>query len=210
MKKLFLFLILSSLLAQPGFTQESAPSSGEDTETTTSTSETAPKSISKWQVGLSVLQWNETLKLQQGATTDRDFANYNALALAIQKEITYSHWGWNASAFIGSGGAVGGGNASLISYQKNKVLFTIYGISPRLFYRLSGRVNAGLTAMAFMKNIDWPTDSANLTVDSGHKFNIMAVADLNIRLFQKWDFYSGIGPLSEGATLWRIGLNYHY
>lgn len=213
MKKLFLLLLFSSLISQTGIAQELPPYSdneADESEIKATASGTAPKSISKWAFGLTILQWNESLKIQQGVTSDKDFANYNALALAIQKEITYYRWGWNASAFIGSGKAVGGGNANLITYQKDNVAFTIYGISPRIFYRLSGKINAGLTVMALMKNIDWPKDSDTQTIDSGPNLSVTAMADLNIKLFQNWDFYSGIGPVSEGATLWRIGLNYRF
>jgi len=36
------------------------------------------------------------------------------------------------------------------------------------------------------------------------------IADMNVRLFRKLDFYQGIGPMAEGTTLWKIGLNYRY
>ncbi|WP_374074003.1 acid shock protein [Bdellovibrio bacteriovorus] len=239
MRKIFLFLFVSSLLAHSSFAQE-ATSEEEDpaassetaapTEAATPTTEAAPaeatetpaapaktaaraarpKSLQSWGVSLSALQWNENLKLQQGINTDKDVANYNGLIVTLQKEITYYRWGWSAGAFIGSGRANGGGNSSVITYEKSKVAFTVFGVSPRVFYRLSGRINAGVTGMAFMKNIDWPKDATNQTIDSGRNLNVMGMADLNVRLFQKWEFYSGIGPLSEGATLWKIGMNYRF
>lgn len=209
MKKIFLFLFLCSLFSQLGIAQEETTTI-EEAEPATTTHEAAPHSISKWSVGLSILQWSEILKIQQGVSSEHDVANYNALSLALEKEITYLRWGWNIGAFLGSGRAVGGGNSSLIPYEKSKVAFTVYGLSPRIFYRLSSRINAGFTAIAFMKNVDWPKDAAIQEIDSGQKINITPLADLNIRLFQNWNFYTGIGPIVEGATLWKLGLNYRY
>lgn len=220
MKKVFLLLFLSSLFIESGFAQdipneeavneETVNEETVDEESTTSAPESASRSVSNWAAGLSIMQWNETLKIQQGVTNDKDIANYNALTLSLQKEVTHYHWGWNANAFLGSGQAVGGGNSNLIPYQKDKVAFTVFGISPRIFYRLSGRINAGLTAIAFMKNVDWPKDSTTQTIDSGRKLNITALADLNIRLLKHWDFYTAMGPVTEGTTLWKLGLSYRY
>jgi|GEM_PF-1421674 len=219
MKKIFLFLFVSSLLAHTALAQEAPSEDSEETPAATEAAETpAPKTTAKprakslesWGVGLSALQWNEPLKLQQGVTNDTDYANFNGMTLSLQKEISYYRWGWSMGAFLGSGRASGGGNSSAISYEKGKVAFTVYGISPRVFYRLSGRINTGLTAMIFMKNIDWPEDAGNQTINSGRNTNLMGLMDLNIRLFQKWDFYSGIGPLAEGATLWKVGVNYRF
>ncbi|MGZ3793114.1 MAG: hypothetical protein ACXVCP_12260, partial [Bdellovibrio sp.] len=206
MKKIFFLICLVSLLAHKVSAQENNAENVETTEKATETTEAIPvsKSISNWGIGLSALQWNETLNIQQGITTEKDIANFNALILSVQKERTYYHWGWNMNGFIGSGRAVGGGNASLVPYQKDRVAFTLFGISPRAFYRLSGRINFGITAMAFTKNIDWPKDNANQTIDSGRKLNLMAMADLNIRILQRWDFYSGIGPITDAGTLWKV------
>lgn len=219
MKKIFLFLFVSSLFLHTAVAQEAATEDSDEvaapaetTETTAAktTTKPRPKSLESWGVSLSALQWNEPLKLQQGVTNDTDYANFNGMTVSLQKEITYYRWGWSMGAFLGSGRASGGGNSSAISYEKGKVAFTVYGVSPRVFYRLSGRINTGLTAMIFMKNIDWPKDASNQTISSGRNTNLMGLLDLNVRLFPKWDFYSGIGPLAEGATLWKVGVNYRF
>ncbi|MGZ3782869.1 MAG: hypothetical protein ACXVCY_19655, partial [Pseudobdellovibrionaceae bacterium] len=109
MRKLFLFIILSSAFNQAVLAQEAPTEETEPTPTMTAT-EKSHRAISNWSLGLSVLQWNETLKLQQSPLSANDFANYNALAVTAQTEKTYLHWGWNAGVFIGAGGAAGGGN----------------------------------------------------------------------------------------------------
>lgn len=183
-------------------------------ENTTTAEVPKPKkkvtSIASYAVGLSTLQWNEPLILKQAGQTYNDVANYSGLSISFQKEIVYYRWGWNVGAFFGSGRANGGGNVSAITYQKDKQAFTILGVSPRAFWRLSGRVNVGVTGMAYMRSVDWPSDTPGLTVDTTRNFTLTALADLNLRLTDSIDFYQGIGPLDKGATFWKIGLAYRF
>ncbi|WP_291516342.1 hypothetical protein [Bdellovibrio sp. ArHS] len=205
MKKSILFLFVSFLLstsyAQDVALGNEAPLLSDDVM------ENAP-SQEGWGLNISALQWNEKLKVQQGASGISDTANYNGVVLTLQKEVTYGHWGWSFGAFFGTGRANGGGDNSL-SYSEGKVTFTVLGVSPRAFYQFSGRINAGVSALAFVKNADWPTASGQ-TVDSGQNNNLMPMVDLNIRLFQHWDLYQGLGPLSEEGTLWKIGATYRF
>lgn len=218
MKKFILFFLVSSLLST-SFAQEEGASEEETAATTEESAEATPAPTSTvkakkvtsretWGVNVAALQWNEKLKLQQGLTSESDNANYNGMIVTIQKEVTYYRWGWNFGAFIGAGRANGGGDNSL-DYSEGKVAFTVYGVSPRAFYRFSGRINAGISVLAFMKNADWPAASGQ-TIDSGRNMNVMPMADLNIRLFQKWDFYQGLGPLAEGSTMWKVGATYRF
>lgn len=204
MKKIVWLLFLGICFCETALSQET--DEVETTATPAVATKAARPSPNTWSVGLSTLQWNDKLGLRSGLLSDSDFANYNALILTAQNEIIFKRWGWSLGAFIGSGRANGGGNGTVITYEENKVAFTVLGVTPRAFYRLSGRITAGLSAMIFTRNIDWPTDSSSLTVDSGRNLNAMGLVDLNIRVFQKWDFYQGIGPLAEGSTLWRLGV----
>lgn len=208
MKTLFILLLLSSFLGSIAGAQE------ENSEVYEGFADevqpTQKKPLSHLSVGISSIQWNDTLKLQQGINRYNDSANYSGMTLSVQKEMNYALWGWSASAFLGSGSAVGGGNSTSLPYQKNKIGFVVYGASPRIFYRLSGRINTGVSIMAFMRNVDWPREAGDPTIDSGRTVNISSLADLNVRLFSKWDFYTGLGPLAEGATFWKIGLNYRF
>ncbi|QDK38354.1 hypothetical protein [Bdellovibrio sp. NC01] len=226
-------LISSAAFAQETKTDEAAPKAEaesaamapESTEATSSTETAAPaentsvteikpkkkvSSISSYAVGLSTLQWNEPLILKQAGQTYNDVANYSGLSISFQKEVVYYRWGWNFGGFFGTGRANGGGNVSAITYQKDKQAFTILGISPRAFWRLSGRVNVGVTGMAYMRSVDWPSDTPGLTVDTTRNFTLTALADLNLRLTDTIDFYQGIGPLDKGATFWKIGLAYRF
>lgn len=217
MKKYLFIFLLSLFTFQPCFAQEeestTAPAANAGDQMSSEEGEDGLPVETKTQVvkaiTLSSIMWNDTLKLQQGITTDKDFANYNGLILGVQRDVLYHRWGWSLGGFIGSGRANGGGVATNLTYQQDKVPFTVYGVSPRIFYRHTGRINLGITGLAFMKSIAWPTDGT-INIDSGRNLNMMAMLDLNIRLFPRWDFYSGIGPLREGATLWKIGLNYRY
>lgn len=159
-----------------------------------------------WSVGVSNIQWNEDLQLQQGLQTSDDVANFNGLAISAHKDHSYDKWGWNIGFLLGMGKASGGGNSSSVTYAQ-RVNFNLLGVSPRVYYKLSGRISSGISAVAFIKNIDWPSAN-NVTARSRGTTNITSLLDLNIRLTPKIDFYSGLGPLSDGSTLWKIGLSY--
>lgn len=208
MKKVFLILLLSFSFVPQVFAQEESTTEYEGFPD--EQAPTADNPTSDVVIGLSTIQWNDNLKLQQGITIVQDYANYSGLSLTVQKEKNYAFWGWSAGAFLGAGQAVGGGNSSTLDYKKNKLAFIVYGVSPRVFYRMTGRLSPGVTLMAFMKNIDWPTTITGPRVDAGRNLNLTALMDLNVRLFPQWDFYTAMGPLSEGATFWKIGANYHF
>ncbi|HEX7673252.1 MAG TPA: hypothetical protein VF412_03725 [Bdellovibrio sp.] len=209
MKKLILIsLIVSSLTGYFAQADELADNSVEESSQTDLPS--AKKThVESRAIGLSSIQWNEPLILKQAGKKETDVANYSGLALSYQKEFTYYHWGWNVGGFLATGRANGGGN-STITYQKDKQSFTMVALTPRAFYRLTGRVNVGVSALIYYRNIDWPTDTAGLTVDATRNFALTALADINVRLSDSFDFYQGLGPLDQGSTFWKIGLAYRF
>lgn len=200
MKKICFFLILNVIMISIAFAQKDVD---DDTG-----KETKPYSV--WGLSLSSIQWNETLKFQQGLTFAEDESNYSGTIVTLQREVNHPTWGWSTGLFTGSGHAVGGGNASSITYQKSKVPFTVIGITPRLYKRISNRINLGISLNAFLKEITWPVSSQDLIIDSGRKMNATIMFDLNTRIYRSWDFYTGMGSLDEGATLWKIGVNYRF
>ena len=194
-----------------------APATTSAPEEATSTTVAKPRprkkitSIAQWTAGLSSLQWNEQLTVLKAGKTSYFPANYNGLALGLSKETTYLRWGWNFGFLFGVGRASGGGDdsATSISYNQSKQAFSIVGITPRAFWRLTNRVNVGGSAFIYSRNITWPDDST-MSVESGRRLNTTIIADLNIKLLNQWDFYQGIAPLEAGATLWKIGINYRF
>lgn len=191
-----------------------APPTPEEATTTTVAKPRPRKkitSITQWTAGLSSLQWNEHLSVLKAGKTSYFPANYNCLALGLSKETTYLRWGWNFGVLFGVGRASGGGDdsATSISYNQSKQAFSIVGITPRVFWRLTNRVNVGGSAFVYSRSITWP-DDATTSVESGRRLNTTIIADLNIKLLNQWDFYQGIAPLEAGATLWKIGINYRF
>jgi hypothetical protein len=176
--------------------------------TSTETAEVLP-TFANWGLSVATMNWNDKLKLRQGITSDTDFANYNGIAVTIQKEFNINRWGYTFGVFFGSGQANGGGNSSAITYQQSKVNFMVAGISPRGFYNFSDKVSAGVSALVFNRSITWP-DANSITVDAGRNINATILADLNFRLFEHWDFYQGVGPLAEGATMWKLAVAYRF
>ncbi|KYG60968.1 hypothetical protein AZI86_18810 [Bdellovibrio bacteriovorus] len=199
-----LSLIFVFLFALPSWAQEGSSSSAAE--------EIHPelkKNSSNWGLSISSLSWNDKLKLRQGITSDTDYANYNSFIVTVQKEFNLKRWGYSVGLFGGVGQANGGGNSTTITYLKSKVNYSVFGVSPRVFYRMSERIALGTSALVFSRIIDWPVESGT-TIDAGRNINATILADINLRIFNKWDLYQGVGPLAEGATMWKLGVNYRF
>lgn len=162
--------------------------------------------LENWVFGGAVMQWSEEMRFRQAGVTKRSVANFNGAVLQASKEFTFYRVGWSIGGFVGSGKA-NGDSAAL--YEEGNLVFSVLGAQTRGFYRLNGRVNFGVTFMIFNRNLAWP-ELNGVSAESGKNPNINGIADMNVRLFNKWDFYQGIGPMAEGTTLWKIGLNYRY
>lgn len=204
MKKI-LILLLSLSFAHAAFAQE------DETEAAAGSNRTHQAFHREdYILGLSYLQWNEKVNLQAGAVTDQDTANFVGMNLSIEKDTSYALWGWALGATLGSGKASGGGNSTLISFQKGNQAWTSYGAYARVYKKLSGRVYLGLMAPLIFRQVSWPNDAGGFPVDSGKNINTGLLFELNFRISRKMDFFQEIGPFSsaEGATLWRIGLGY--
>ena len=197
----FIFVLLFAL---PSFAQEGSSGGGAE--------EVHPelkKNFSTWGLSVSSLTWNDKLKIRQGIVSDTEYANYNSFSVTVQKEFNIQRWGYSVGLFGGVGQANGGGNSTTVTYQKSKVNYSVFGVSPRVFYRMSERITLGTSALVFSRLIDWPVESGT-TIDAGRNINATILADINLRIFNKWDLYQGVGPLAEGATMWKLGVNYRF
>lgn len=203
-------LLLASFfvfLALPLWAQDS----GDDAEASApAANATATKGkvrrLDNWNVGVSLIQWSEELRMRQFGVTTNGVANLSGFMVSAQRDYTYLRWGWSWAAHLGSGKA-NGGNSPL--YDQNKISFTMLGASARVFYRVSGRINFGTTLLIFNRMLEWPSET-NVTAESGKNPNVTALADLNLRLNKDWELYQGLGHVGEGGTLWRIGANYRF
>ena len=160
-------------------------------------------------IGISTLQWSESLKVTQSGTSEDEVANYSGISLNIRKDISYPLWGSFYEGFIGLGQANSGGNTSL-NYQKDKLNFSIFGVHAGLFYQLSQQIRMGLSCLAYQRNIDWNSGTPGVTVNSIKAFNFMPLVDLNINISRNFDFYQEIGPLNSEGTFWKLGFAYKF
>lgn len=201
------FLVLFAL---PVFAQESAEEIDLDIPGTAApverTAPSRPRYITNWVFGGAVMQWSEEMRFRQNGVTKRTVANFNSAILQAYKEFTFYRAGYSLGFFVGSGKA--NGDAAGI-YDEGNIVYSVLGAQARVFYRLTGRVNFGAAFLAFNRTFAWP-DGNGITAESGKNPNLMGLADVNLRLFKNWDFYQGIGPMSDGTTMWKIGLNYRY
>ncbi len=165
------------------------------------------QSLSSWAVGLTTLQWNEKLTVSQLGTTTNSNLNFNGAGLVLQKETIYRQWGWNFGGMIAGGRANGGPFNNDVKIERQS--FSMIALTPRIFWRLTNSVNVGGTAMIYMRNIDLPTGNG-VEMTAGRKNNAGFLADMNLRIFKTWDFYQAIGPINDGAYLWKVGVNYRF
>lgn len=211
MKKLLIACFLV-LLAHPAMAQVNVDDIELDDGSATSaaprsvTPAARPRFLNNWVLGGAVMQWSEEMRYRQAGLTKRGVANFNSMILQASKEYTFYRFGWSVGGFVGSGKA-NGDSPGL--YQEGNIVYSVLGAQIRAFYRLTGRVNFGTTVLLFNRNFAWP-DATGITAESGKNPNINGVIDMNLRLFNNWDFYQGIGPMAEGTTMWKIGLNYRY
>ena len=160
----------------------------------------------QWVMTASTLIWNESMELQSGITTFQDVANYGIAAVTIRREFTAENWGFHLGGFFGAGGVNGGGNSPTIEYTEGNVPVTVIGATPRLFYNLSDRINLGASSLIFVKTVTWPT-KAGVRVGAGRNMNAAFIFDINVKLFDNWEFNQGLGAVAEGNTLWNIGIS---
>ncbi|QDK46094.1 hypothetical protein DOM22_13460 [Bdellovibrio sp. ZAP7] len=165
------------------------------------------QSVSSWAAGVTTLQWNEILTVSQLGTTTKSNMNFNGVGLILQKETYYLQWGWNVGGMLAAGRANSGPFANDVKIERQG--FTMMALTPRIFWRLTNSVNIGGTAMIYIRNIDLPTGNG-VEMTAGRKNNAGFLADMNLRIFKTWDFYQAIGPINDGAYLWKVGVNYRF
>jgi hypothetical protein len=161
-----------------------------------------------WSVGVSTLQWNENITLNQTGTNERTTANYSGLGLNFEREILFPTWGWVLAGFLGKGQANAGG-ATTVPYQIDRQNFTIIGFNPGLFHRLTEQVQLGISALIYNRSIDLSSGSA-VTVSPARDLTSTALLNIKLNLSETFEFQQNIGPLDTGATFWSIGLNYKF
>ncbi|WP_413575047.1 hypothetical protein ACLVWU_12370 [Bdellovibrio sp. HCB290] len=218
-KILFLSILLSVALGQA---QEEDPFA-QDTTTPAEFSETTPADANNsmrprakrlptdpgefWIIGLTSLQWNEKLSVTQSGSSESSNMSLNGAGLTVEREFEKAQWGWSIGALIGAGRANSGPFANGVKVDRQT--FKTYGINPRAFWKLSDQVNLGGTIYIYHRSLDLPSTS-DVSSSAAKSTNAAIMADLSLRIFTDWDFYQAIGPLDEGAYLWKIGLNYRF
>lgn len=181
-------------------------------ESTTNTvpSSKAAKYFEYYLLSIDHTQWLEKMNFQFAGFTDEDKANFSGLDLNLEQGTSYAWWGWSLGATFGSGKASGGGNSSIILYQRGNQAWTTYGGFGKLFYRVTPQISLGASIPVFIKNISWATSVSGLSVDSGKTINSGLLLEMNYRLTKKIDLYQSLGSLNfiEGSTIWKIGMGY--
>lgn len=159
-------------------------------------------------IGISLIQFQEDLKLEKNISRDTDFASYRGTVIQYQKQSSIQGLGFSMGALVGKGRAVAAGSGDTLSYTGGAD-WVLFGITPKGYYRLTKPISFGLQALAFYKSIKWPDN--NLIVATGkHNFNFAVLGDLTIQLTPEIEIVQSAGSINGDATLWKIGMNYLY
>lgn len=158
-------------------------------------------------VGVQVVTWIESLRLEQGSSITKDNANFYGTALSFEKDLTKGRWGIGSTAGVMFGRANGGGDNSL-DYNSGRLAWTGGILGLRSYYRWSGQVATGLQLPLLIRQVTWPTEN-NTKASSGNTLNYSLLFEIKIRINKKWEMSSAIGPnSSQGGSFWRAGLNW--
>jgi hypothetical protein len=209
MKKIFrnlMVFVLNFLFCAVAYSEPELLDQAESTEVNTTEITTKTQIKSYFIFGVSYLQWNEKMHLQSGGITDSDLANFTGRALSLEKNFPMPRWGYSLGVSLGSGLASGGGNSSKVLFQSGNQDWVSMGAFVKIYQKITPRFFIGLTAPLFWRQVKWPDP----LVTSGKDLNMALLIEANFRLTNRFDFFQNIGPISssEGATLWRLGINY--
>lgn len=157
--------------------------------------------------------WVEQMNIDDGTSNVKDVAQFIGTSLGFSREKfgTKGSWGHVAEVAALFGQANGGGTQAQIAYQKSHQAWVGGEASLRLAYRLSPSIVFSLGPLVLVKKISWPTETPNLTVNSGASTNTGALADLKFYLSDHWELRQSVATLATRAsTLWSLGFGYHF
>lgn len=170
----------------------------------------AQNSLDRTTLSLSRILWNERLKVFQSSNVDNGQATYIGNALSWDRTWATGRWGTGLSGMIAAGrtsaGDLSGTTAFADTGDRN---FTLVGVTPRGFWRMTGQVQMGLSLPVIYRNADWKSENTAVTVQARRSLSTILGADLRVLLTPQWEFSQSLGILSSDAeTWWQIGLHY--
>ena len=82
-------------------------------------------------------------------------------------------------------------------------------VSPRWFYRWTGRTDLGIDLAAFYKSSTWSDPSGSLTIKSGAEMITGAFVDMRVRFNPRWEMIQSFGMVYKDESIyWRLGMAY--
>lgn len=148
------------------------------------------------------LNFNPTTGSQSGIKSV-----YYGFALVYDVTKYLNDWGWGAQVGFGQGLAVGDGDAG--TYIQKRVAWNYLRGGGRIFKRLNGRTDLGLTLLALRENISWPANGGIVIPGPNPFFSLFIEA--RWRMTRQWELIQAIGNSTNnaGASL-RLGFGYTF
>lgn len=209
-----LLTLVLILVAAPGFAQTPDQKT---VDQKTSNKKTAVKQkpftyIDYTTIALSFVSWGESVRLTQGALTDRAHANLLGNSILLEWEHYFQpRLGWILRGSYLFGVADVGGTQSQITYQQSNESWWGAESSVRLGYRLSKWIIGTTGPMGLYRELALPDSPAGVSATSGSTFNVGWTADLRMRLINSIEVREEIGFLLFAAdTYWTLGAGYKF
>jgi len=167
--------------------------------------------IQKYLITFDYNSWFEKLQIANvasGVTQDSQ-ALYYGFGLGLEKNWYHKNWGWGFGGAALAGSATGGDKSGTLTYFQARVPWWGGRLSPRVFYRWTGRTDLGLDLTAFYKHSAYPTNDGTLTVRAGSEVITGAFVDMRVRFSSKFEMIQSFGTLYKDTSIyWRLGMAY--
>lgn len=162
------------------------------------------KTFSSFDIGVSYLMWNESLKISQSANTAIGFANYAGFGFDLQQSWTTGRWVRGGALSYAFGKASSGGFDSIPTFADgvNRSWWAAQGTGFG-YYRINVNFMAGLGLFVRQRVADWKPKDQNVTADAEQNTKIGGEFLFKWRLSPSISLMQTFAPLNlDGSTLW--------
>ena len=152
--------------------------------------------------------WFENLNFLESAGAVSNVVSV-LYGFSLNYDITkyYEKWGLGGHLGYGQGYAVGDGETS--TYLQKRVPWNYLRFGGRVFSRLNGRTDMGLSLLMMKKSMSWPESGG--TVQPGPTPAFSLFLEIRWRMTKQWEMIQALGNSTKnaGANL-RFGFGYTF
>lgn len=165
------------------------------------------------QLNVSFVSWAEMMDITSGPIEQADHSQFYGLALGRSVErFKAGSWGSIGEGSIMFGQANAGKSSPKdLMYQTNRKSWMGAQASLRFAYRPSSQVALSAGPVLLYRSIKWPDEGTAFEIKSGSDINLGAMADIRLRMANRWELRQSLGTLAfKASTYWAFGVGYLY